>query len=172
MRNFKFILLAFAAGLAGAFVYDQLKPEVRVLAEFPEAQTLSFISDSYQSRSNSSVSDYLLNSTEDFVAASELSTRSVVYIKNYSRVSTVSWIDLWLGGRSNQTQVSTGSGVIFSPDGYIITNNHVIESADKIEVIINKNTYEAELIGTDRSTDLAVLKVDASNLPAARLGSS
>jgi S1-C subfamily serine protease len=68
--------------------------------------------------------------------------------------------------------VSSGSGVIFSTDGYIVTNNHVIESAEKIEVIYNKRVYPAELVGTDPSTDLAVLKIEEKNLPAVVLGNA
>ncbi len=172
MRNTKFILLAFIAGLAGAFVYDFIKSSGQVINEEPEYKALNFTSGNLSNNNISPIRELSLSSTEDFVAASELSNRSVVYIKNYSRVSTTSWIDLWLGGRTSQTQISTGSGVIFTEDGYIVTNNHVIESADKIEIVYNKNTYVAELIGTDRSTDLAVLKIDESNLPAAKLGSS
>jgi S1-C subfamily serine protease len=79
---------------------------------------------------------------------------------------------LLFGGGGSQTQVSSGSGVIFTQDGYIVTNNHVIESAEKIEVLWNKKSYEAELVGTDPSTDLAVLKIKESGLPAIALGSS
>ena len=56
-------------------------------------------------------------------------------------------------------QRASGSGVIISEDGYIVTNNHVIEAAEKIQVLYNKKSYEAELIGTDPSTDLAVLNI-------------
>ncbi|MDL5048840.1 trypsin-like peptidase domain-containing protein [Oscillatoria amoena NRMC-F 0135] len=68
--------------------------------------------------------------------------------------------------------MSSGSGVVFSRDGYIITNNHVVEAAERIEVMYNKKVYPAELIGTDPTTDLAVLKIDEVNLPAITLGSS
>ncbi|MFM8741569.1 MAG: S1C family serine protease [Cytophagales bacterium] len=64
------------------------------------------------------------------------------------------------------------SGLIISSYGYIVTNNHVIESAEKIEVLWNKKSYEAELVGTDPSTDLAVLKIKETGLPAVILGSS
>jgi Do/DeqQ family serine protease len=67
----------------------------------------------------------------------------------------------------------SGSGVIIREDGYIVTNNHVISGADKIEVVFNSNeTYEAELVGTDPSTDLALLKIDAEALPAIAIGNS
>jgi Do/DeqQ family serine protease len=70
------------------------------------------------------------------------------------------------GRRSAQRKaLGFGSGVIISQDGYIVTNNHVIEGADKIEVVLNnKDTYLAKLIGTDPSTDIALLKVEAQNL--------
>jgi S1-C subfamily serine protease len=62
--------------------------------------------------------------------------------------------------------------VIFTSDGYIVTNNHVVENADIIEVIHDKRTFEAELIGTDPSTDLAVLKIDQTGLPTIKIGSA
>ncbi len=68
-----------------------------------------------------------------------------------------------------------GSGVIITPDGYIATNNHVVDDADKngIEVVMHdKIRYKAKLIGTDPSTDLAVVKIEATGLPAAALGNS
>ncbi len=76
------------------------------------------------------------------------------------------------GGGNSRTQVSSGSGVIFTDDGYIMTNSHVVETAERIEVNYNKRVYPAELIGTDPSTDLAVIKIKESNLPAITLGSS
>jgi S1-C subfamily serine protease len=112
--------------------------------------------------------------TEDFVEASKISTKSVVYIKNISEhVYRQSFMDMFfgLGGQSAET-ISSGSGVIFTQDGYIVTNNHVIADADKLEVIHGKNSYIAKLVGTDPSSDLAVLKIEAANLPAIPVGSS
>jgi Do/DeqQ family serine protease len=69
--------------------------------------------------------------------------------------------------------MGSGSGVIISKEGYILTNNHVIDNADNIEVVLNdKRTFDAEVIGTDPSTDLAVIKVDAENLPFIPFGNS
>ena len=66
-----------------------------------------------------------------------------------------------------------GSGVIVSPDGYILTNNHVVEGADKVEVEINdRRTYTAKVIGTDAPSDVAVIKIDATNLPTVPFGDS
>lgn len=71
-----------------------------------------------------------------------------------------------------QAQAS-GSGVILTQDGYIVTNNHVVENADKIEVqLTDKRTYEAKVIGRDPNTDLALLKVNATNLPIVKMGDS
>jgi Do/DeqQ family serine protease len=78
---------------------------------------------------------------------------------------------MYFGGSTQQVQGS-GSGVIYSTDGYIITNNHVIDKSTKIEVVHEKKTYQAKIIGTDPSTDLALLKIEAQNLPAVKLGAS
>lgn len=110
---------------------------------------------------------------EDFTQASAISTPSVVYIKTIleNEYSGSSWLELFFEGRTSQ-QVSSGSGVIYTRDGYIVTNNHVIDNASRIEVIHNKRTFAAEVVGTDPSTDLAVLKIEHKNMPAITLGSS
>ena len=72
-----------------------------------------------------------------------------------------------------QTRQGAGSGVILSEDGFIVTNNHVIDGADDIQVVLNDNRqYEAKLIGADPTTDLAVLKIDIDNLPHLQFGNS
>jgi serine protease Do len=72
-----------------------------------------------------------------------------------------------------QTVHSLGSGVIVSQDGYILTNNHVVQGADKLTVLLEKNKkYPAKIVGTDPQTDLAVIKIDGKDLPAATLGDS
>ncbi|WP_209330570.1 S1C family serine protease [Lunatimonas salinarum] len=114
------------------------------------------------------------NPPVSFVEASEKSTNSVVFIKNFSGTDTrrYSIFDYFFGQGVPQQRVSTGSGVIISKDGYIITNNHVIDRAETIEVVHQKRTYQASLIGADANTDIAVLKIDADNLPAIQIGSS
>jgi serine protease Do len=75
--------------------------------------------------------------------------------------------------RGQQTVRGLGSGVIVSPDGYILTNNHVVEGAQKLTVILtDEKKLDAEVVGTDPQTDVAVIKVDADGLPAATLGTS
>lgn len=109
----------------------------------------------------------------DFSDAAAASTPSVVYVNSISQgVSYSNWDWFFGEGPTRQTQVSSGSGVIFTEDGYIVTNNHVVATAERIEVNYNKRVYPAELIGTDPSTDLAVIKIKEKNLPAISLGSS
>lgn len=68
---------------------------------------------------------------------------------------------------------ASGSGVILSDDGFIVTNNHVIDGATKIEVVLNdKRTYVAELVGTDPNTDIALLRIGEKGLPFLKLGNS
>lgn len=104
----------------------------------------------------------------DFTNAAEKTIHSVVHVKNVSisKARGNSVLDFFYGsqGQSRErTQIGTGSGVIISPDGYIVTNNHVIANASKLQVTLNNNkTYDAELIGSDPITDIALLKITAS----------
>jgi serine protease Do len=134
---------------------------------------------SHQSKQNDGqligLNDHKIVQSADMVKAAGVSTPCVVYIKTTSGSNQqgYTWFDFFFGNtdRSNKV-ISSGSGVIFSKDGYIVTNNHVIEDATEIEVIHNKRTYKAQIIGTDPSTDLALLKVNSNNLPHIRLSSS
>ena len=83
------------------------------------------------------------------------------------------WFKFFFGEQGNEPQVGLGSGVIVSASGYILTNNHVVESADEIEVILNDSRHaRAKVIGTDPDSDLAVLKIDLDRLPVIVLGNS
>ncbi|MBC7607759.1 MAG: trypsin-like peptidase domain-containing protein, partial [Burkholderiales bacterium] len=101
----------------------------------------------------------------DFTEAAEKTVHTVVHVKNVSR-RTISnpMLEYFYGykGGQSQEQVGTGSGVIISEDGYIVTNNHVIKGASEIEITLNnKKSYQAKLIGTDSKMDIALLKIDA-----------
>jgi S1-C subfamily serine protease len=91
---------------------------------------------------------------------------SVVHVKNTSISSGSSSVwDYFNNNQSNRTRVGMGSGVIISKDGYIITNNHVIENATTIEITTNNNkSYQADLIGSDEVADIAVLKIDSNEI--------
>ena len=119
--------------------------------------------------------------SQSFVAASENSLNSVVHVT--TQVVTTSFqrdpfyeffYGPGAGGREfKQYGSGSGSGVIVSDDGFIVTNNHVIENAKEIEVTLNDNRkYKAKIIGTDPSTDLAVLKIEETGLTAIPLGNS
>ena len=83
------------------------------------------------------------------------------------------WFRFFFGDQGNQPQEGLGSGVIVSPSGYILTNNHVVEGADEIEVILNDSRRtKAKVIGTDPDTDLAILKIELDKLPVIVLGNS
>lgn len=83
------------------------------------------------------------------------------------------WFKFFYGDQGNEAQGGLGSGVIVSPSGYILTNNHVIEGADEIEVFLNDGRQAAaKVIGTDPDSDLAVLKIELDKLPTIVLGNS
>lgn len=115
----------------------------------------------------------------DFTQAAERSVEAVVHVKTkyYRQQQYVDPFYQFFFGRPKQSQqpsaMASGSGVILSNDGYIVTNNHVIEDANEIEVVLNdKRTFAAQLIGTDPNTDLALLKIEATNLPTIEIGNS
>ena len=111
----------------------------------------------------------------DFTVAAEKTINSVVHVKNTAKTkNSNSIIDFFYGNSNDRTTVGTGSGVIVSSDGYIITNNHVIENATEIEITTNDNkSYDAELIGTDKNSDIAVLKINGeSRFPYIRFADS
>ncbi len=115
------------------------------------------------------------NNPSDFTKAAAKTVNAVVNVKNYSSRQQQQYMDpfdfFFGGGRQQQQQDSEprkmghGSGVIISVDGYIVTNNHVIDKADRIEVTLNdQRTYDAELVGTDPSSDIALLKIEEKGL--------
>jgi len=143
---------------------------------------------SYFTKSASNVSFAGMNSGavgDDFVKAAKTTVPAVVTIKNYqsrtsSRASEQDMFDFFFGDpfggkgqqRQKQQQIpdnmpsGMGSGVIISPDGYIISNNHVVAGANKLEVVLsNKKSYIATLIGTDPNTDISLLKIEEKGLP-------
>ncbi|MDT0687288.1 trypsin-like peptidase domain-containing protein [Autumnicola psychrophila] len=112
----------------------------------------------------------------DFTEAAEKTVHAVVHVKNVAVFNGARnpFEFYYGGGRSEGKAVQgAGSGVIITPDGYIVTNNHVIEGASELEVTLNNNqTYTAEVIGTDKASDIALLKVDAEGLEYIPFGNS
>jgi serine protease Do len=166
--------VAFGSGVLGAFTFHVIMPK-RVIFD----QAVSESPDQQVSFSNAGYS--AMASSEDFVKASHISTPCVVYIKTISnqqqQMNSDPFFDFWsnmdfFGRRGPVT--SSGSGVIISNDGYIVTNLHVVKDADQIEVITNNNkhSYVAKVIGIDGSTDLALLKIEATGIAHITFGNS
>lgn len=117
----------------------------------------------------------------DFTYAAESAVDAVVFVKVTVKTQTQQYIDpffrFFFGDQGPQTQEreqkGSGSGVIIRPDGYIVTNNHVVENATKVEITLNNNqTYEAKVIGTDPATDVALVKIEAEGLPTIEFADS
>ena len=102
----------------------------------------------------------------NFVEVAKTTIDNVVHVKNSTNISNdFSLEDLIFGRRQQRPLIGTGSGVIISPDGYIITNSHVVENADKIEITTNSNqTFDAELVGSDDQNDIALLKINSNEV--------
>ena len=167
------ILIALLSALAGgltayAVVNVMTKPQVQTVQSADGAQfrTVSLSHDNWP----------------DFTYAAESAVDAVVYVKVVStqtqQQAPSSIFDFFFGfpegGAPQQREkVGSGSGVIIREDGYIVTNNHVIDGATRIEVTLNNNqTYPATLVGTDPATDVALLKIEASGLPIIPFGDS
>jgi serine protease Do len=168
-----FALLAFVSGIAGAATFYYLLPN-RVV--FTQASSIE--KNEVPTYSNVGLHASQVASSEDMIKASSIATPTVVFIKTISnQQANDPYYDFWsawdfFGRRGPVT--SSGSGVIISADGYIVTNLHVVKDADVIEVITNNNkhSYKAKVIGIDGSTDLALLKIDAKNLNHIKFGNS
>ncbi len=168
-----------SAGVAGITTYKMMQAHL-------DNQPVAF-NDLFQQNSTAKLASF--DSTTqpvDFTKAAESSLHAVVHIqatqqaKAQSAQAPVDIFEYFFGGRGRgqqqqaQPQVGFGSGVIVSKDGYIVTNNHVIDGADEITVKLNDNReFKARLIGSDPSTDLALVKVESKDeLPTIPVGNS
>ncbi len=161
--NIKNIFISLVVGFIGAWLYGHF-----FLEDKPEIQFSS------NSNINGKQVNYLPDNVQitDLSYAAEQSAPSVVYIETISKYYRRTWDfwDLFYEGRPIQ---GAGSGVIISDDGYIVTNNHVIDKAEKISVFLqNKKKYEAVVVGRDPSTDIALLKIEAKGLKPIKFGDS
>jgi len=163
-------ILGGAIALAG---YKALIEEPQVVVEKAVEPTMQTVKANY--------TPTVINSTStptDFTEAADKTVHAVVHVKNTSiRTQQNPLAELFYGrgsGTRKYEQVGTGSGVIISPDGYIVTNNHVIEGANDIEITLNnQKKLKATLIGADKANDIALLKVEADiDLPNLPFGNS
>ena len=146
-------------------------------AEQPVSATTSYSVDGSAYRTVNLAQD----NWPDFTYAAESAVDAVVFVKVTVRTTQQYYIDpffkFFFGDQVPQAQEreqqGSGSGVIIRQDGYIVTNNHVVQGADKIEVTLNNNkTYDATVVGTDPATDVALIKIDAAGLPILPMGDS
>ncbi len=173
-------LIVFAAFLGGAVAIGAYKLLERSNDSFSlaEKQNMMFASNLSKISSTGSV---------DFVQAAAAVSPAVVHIKTTYGGSSSSteaqggggledFFDFFGGGggrRGNIPRAASGSGVILTADGYIVTNNHVVDKADKIEVVLsNRRKVTAKVIGKDPNTDLALIKVEVDGLPFVKMGNS
>lgn len=155
---------------------DAVKPALLIIACVPQPcafmkPSLHFVQDLFNGDGSSSGASAISIDNNDLLDA-----YSRAVISTADTVSpTVTYLEVKRHGANGaQTeQHGSGSGFIFTPDGFILTNSHVVHAANDIEVTLNAGrVYAAELIGDDPDTDLAVIRVGASGLPAVRLGNS
>lgn len=171
MNRLHFIAIGLLSGTVGAaLMFYMLKPgsSTQPIALKEEPAKLIYTA-------HTPPSSGALNAPS-FANAAAVSVDAVVHVKTIQRstASASPWYELF--GYESPTRVAqgSGSGVIIDPSGYIITNHHVIQSADQIQVSLNNNrTYVATVMGTDAATDLAVLKIDVEHdIPALTFGAS
>lgn len=161
------LALAIAGGLVSVFLYARVVgTETRIITA-RETTPVSLASMSGQP-----------GQPVDFTTAAELAVHAVVHVKTEAvpEGQYNPLYEFFYGRRYNpnpQPVIGIGSGVIISQEGYIVTNNHVVDNSEKIFVTLNdKREYEAKLVGTDPSTDLALLKVEEKGLPFLSFGNS
>jgi len=160
------IMIAIIGGLIAVFVYAKIDrhDQIMVVQEKPAVRYVNFTGEASAAPS-------------DFTLAAESAVNAVVHVKTKSmrEGSGNPFYDFFFGNPFGESQpvVGYGSGVIISEDGYIVTNNHVIEGSQTVEVILNdKRSFEAQIIGADPSTDIAVLKIKAKGLHYLLYGNS
>lgn len=149
--------VALLAGVLTLGGYKLFVEDTQKVSLVPQEESASFIPTTFTNPTTAAANI-------DFVAAAEKTVHAVVHVKNTTEGrQPTNMRDLFFGG-SSRPMIGTGSGVIISPDGYLITNNHVIDNASQIEVTLNNNqSYVAELIGTDPKTDIALIKIEATD---------
>jgi Do/DeqQ family serine protease len=169
----KILTLILVSALGGIFTLGAYKifieDEKSVVVQEPEETSYALPVNNVASNS------YTISNAVDFKSAAEKTIHTVVHVKNTTVGNgTTTLEDLIFGRNTQRAQIGTGSGVIISPDGYIITNNHVIDGSKALSVTLNNNkTYEAKIIGTDDKTDIGLIKIEVDEeLPFTVFGDS
>ncbi|MDC1465990.1 trypsin-like peptidase domain-containing protein [Polaribacter sp.] len=162
-KAFSFLAMAILGGVITLGGYKLLLEEPTVLD-----RTIQNPTNIVQTSFSSAIKDAsAAEMTTDFTVAAENTVHAVVHVKNTAVKTQINpWAEQYYGrgqGTKKYEQVGTGSGVIISADGYIVTNNHVIDGASELEITLNnKKKYKAVLVGTDAANDIALLKIEAN----------
>ena len=172
MKSFiKSLSIALIAALISVIIYDQYFNNLYDIPNNNNLKNTVLIPTNYKVHTNS-----IAGEKTDFTIAASKTIDAVVHVKNTSSSSSnlPSFYRYFYDEDELPERIGTGSGVIVSPDGYIITNNHVIEDSNEIEITTNDNkSYQAKIIGTDPDTDIAVLKINSNKkLPYVFFGDS
>ncbi len=169
-KSISILIIAGIGGVGGAAIYSRY---------FNPQQSLSLRNSA--PKQNVQLTSFSNSSNEspcDFTKAADMSIHAVVHVKTFYNQKSGNFdpFQNFFGNPFNQQrqpQEASGSGVIITDDGYIVTNNHVVDDADKVEVTLNDNrTFTAKVVGTDPSTDLALLRIDEKGLPFIMYGNS
>ena len=144
------------------------------ISKLKEEQSKDLILKSFKTQAKNTNFNYLDVQRPDFVEIAKKSINTVVHVKSSSSGGDYSIEDFIFGRSQRRPQMGSGSGVIISSDGYIITNHHVIEKAEDIQITTNNNqSYDAKIIGSDEQNDIALLKIETNDeLPYAVFGDS
>ncbi|UKN01772.1 trypsin-like peptidase domain-containing protein [Paracrocinitomix mangrovi] len=176
------VLVGFVAGLVGTFA------GVQITLHYVKPETVIVKEDNKPKIEDASVYDVQLSDNRiktgssnqvDLTGAAEKTVQSVVHVQTHfvkEEITFDPFMKLFYGEDAYRKRErhgeAAGSGVVISPEGHIVTNNHVVQDASDISVTLGNRKYDATLIGTDPSTDLAVIKVDAHNLKYCEFGNS
>jgi Do/DeqQ family serine protease len=162
-KAFSFLGMAILGGILTLGGYKMLFNE-QIVIERTIRNSIDTVQSNFNPTYNSKNS---IETATNFTVAAERTIHSVVHVKNTAIRTQTNSADLFFGfgnGQRKYEQVGTGSGVIISPDGYIVTNNHVIDGATELEITLNnKSKYRAKLIGRDAANDIALLKIEADS---------
>lgn len=165
------LLVALFGALAGLFIYTRFLDRDSMVTDTEKERRMTEENARYTSLVPQS-------GVNDFTFAAELTVHAVVHVKTRATVGSSSsnpLYEFFYGPGANRPREvrGFGSGVIVSADGYIVTNNHVIEEAESVDVTLNdKRTFPAEVVGRDPSTDIALLKIKKTGLPYIKFGNS
>ena len=173
LKNFSLsIAIALCSALIAVWIYSHFFGQSAQIITMNEKQPIHYTSLPSAPQGNAPDLTYAAGNSVHAVVHVEVMSKQKVYA-----YGTNPFLEWFYGDRylqpEQRIQEGSGSGVIISPDGYIVTNNHVIDHADQIKVILNdKREFKAKLVGTDPTTDIALLKIDAKDLPILKFGNS